>query len=512
MRALIATLALATTLGAVETSAISRKELAEYYGSVKNLKKEELKTALYDIVKSHKAISYGSGATNSTWWAFYVTDKTDDGQVLNRYSDETFYFGNRGESVSGMNIEHSFPKSWWGGDKNNAYKDLFNLYPSPSDDNGQKSNYPMGYVTDVKYDSGEGYDKVGTGMVNGKSQSCWEPGDGWKGDFARAYMYMAVCYQDLTWVNMGLQTLQCDTWPTLRQWAQELYTEWSATDKVDNIEVSRNEAVYGIQENRNPFVDFPFLCEYIWGDSVDVAFNPVNAVSTATDDTRYGCYEPATPSTPEPSPYIYYADCTSNYGGMTATIISPSDGSLSNVWTKSSTYGWKASAYISGTKQASEATVTTPEIDLSEYKDITLTFEHAVKFAASPSSVLSVEVECEGKVTTLSVPTWPAGDSWTFYDSGEVSLDDYAGKTIKLIFRYTSSTSEASTWEVREIKVHGEKVTSSLSDVEIAPSAPDFNLPYEVYSLDGKRIADTHIIRGIVIVRQNGHSWLISRQ
>ncbi|MDD7724887.1 MAG: choice-of-anchor J domain-containing protein, partial [Bacteroidales bacterium] len=192
--------------------------------------------------------------------------------------------------------------------------------------------------------------------------------------------------------------------------------------------------------------------------------------------------------------------------------ISPSDGSLSNVWTKSSTYGWKASAYISGAKQASEATVTTPEIDLSEYKDITLTFEHAVKFAASPSSVLSVEVECEGKVTTLSVPTWPAGDSWTFYDSGEVSLDDYAGKTIKLIFRYTSSTSEASTWEVREIKVQGEKVTSSLSDVEIAPSAPDFTLPYEVYSLDGKRIADIHIIRGIVIVRQNGHSWLISRQ
>lgn len=57
MKALIATLAIATTLGAVETSAISRKELAEYYGSVKNLKKEELKTALYDIVKSHKAIN-----------------------------------------------------------------------------------------------------------------------------------------------------------------------------------------------------------------------------------------------------------------------------------------------------------------------------------------------------------------------------------------------------------------------------------------------------------------------
>jgi len=103
-------------------------------------------------------------------------------------------------AVSGMNIEHSFPKSWWGGTENNAYKDLFNLYPSPSDDNSSKGNYPMAVVTNETSSGGEGFDKVGTGTVNGQSNTpCWEPGDGWKGDFSRGYMHMATCYQNFTW-------------------------------------------------------------------------------------------------------------------------------------------------------------------------------------------------------------------------------------------------------------------------------------------------------------------------
>lgn len=506
----MAALAVATLASSADALALTRQQLADYYATTLDLKNSALKDALYDIVKNHKEISYGSGSSNSTWWAFYVTDQADGGLVVNRYSDESFYFGSRGSSVSGMNIEHSFPKSWWGGSKNAAYKDLFNLYPSPSDDNGQKSNYPMGCVTEVKYDSGEGFDKVGYGTINGSTLMCWEPGDGWKGDFARAYMYMAVCYQNLTWVNTGLQTLQCDAWPTLRQWAQDLYTCWSGADKVDALEASRNEAVYGIQLNRNPFVDFPFLCQYIWGDSVDVAFDPRTAISTASDDSRYGSYAPSgLPSTDE-SPYIYYANCKTNFGGMTASVI---NGSLSAVWTQSETYGWKASAYSSGKSNASEATLTTPEIDLTgDYNSVTLSFEHAVKFAASPSSVLSVEVEADGVLSQLDIPTWPVGNSWDYYGSGDVSLNDFIGKKIRLIFRYTSTASEASTWEVKEVKVQGEKNSTAIQEIDLAPSSPDWAMPYEVYALDGHRIADIRSARGVVVVVQNGRSWLIRRK
>lgn len=513
MRLSTISLAVASLLVASSAQAVTREKLADYYQSADGLKKEALKTALYNILVDHTQIPYGSGSSKSTWWAFYVTDQTSDGKVLNRYSSAEFSFGTRGSAVSGMNIEHSFPKSWWGGTKNAAYKDLFNLYPSPSADNSQKSNYPMSKVVNVKYDSGEGYDKVGTGSVNGSTQSCWEPGDGWKGDFARAYMYMAVCYQDFTWTGTGLQTLESDTWPTLRQWAYELYRQWSASDKVDNIETARVDAVYGIQGNRNPFVDYPFLCEYIWGDSIDVVFDPANAITTASDDSRYGSYEPTPTPEPEPSPYIFYADCSSYFGDMTETLISPTDGTLSSVWQQSTSYGWKASAYVKSTNYASEATLETPELDLTDYSSATLTFSHAANYVSGDiTDVLSVEVECDGDVTVLTVPTWPSGSSWTYVESGDVSLDAFAGKKIKVIFRYTSTSSSACTWELKTIKVDGVKSSTAITDIESTPQcAPDFTQPYEAYLLNGMKVKDVNSVRGIVVVRQGGNSWLIRR-
>ena len=51
---------------------------------------------------------------------------------------------NQGAVGAGMNIEHSFPKSWWGKTEVQAYKDLYNLMPCKSKINSTKSNYPSG--------------------------------------------------------------------------------------------------------------------------------------------------------------------------------------------------------------------------------------------------------------------------------------------------------------------------------------------------------------------------------
>ncbi len=162
------------------------------------------------------------------------------------------YYGSRGDAVSGMNIEHSFPKSWWGGSSNNAYKDLYNLMPSESKINSSKLNYAMGLV--VSGSGGNGYTKVGTGPDGFK---VWEPADEWKGAFARGYMYMATAYQDFTWSGEGLKSLTTGDYPTLQPWASELYMEWARQYKVDEIKVTRNERVGALQNNRNPYVDFP---------------------------------------------------------------------------------------------------------------------------------------------------------------------------------------------------------------------------------------------------------------
>lgn len=278
-----------TILCSMTASAITRSELAEYAQSLKGLKKESLKTKVHKLIGSPDVLAYGKGY-KKTWWGFYLTDRIEStNECVNRYSNRQFYFTSQGAVISDMNIEHSFPKSWWGGDTNlPASKDLYNLYPSDSKANSSKSNYPMGIVESVEEES-EGYDKVGKGTIDGqKGQWCWEPGNQYKGDFARAYMYMATAYQNLTWnLEKSQNQLQNDAWPTLKPWAYTLYLKWLKNDPVDELEVNRNEAVAGIQHNRNLFVDYPYLAEYIWGDSINVAFDPYTSITTAIDDTRY---------------------------------------------------------------------------------------------------------------------------------------------------------------------------------------------------------------------------------
>lgn len=297
--------------------AITRQNLINYASSLKGLNKSKLKTAIFNNMQPKMIHSYGSGY-NSTWWSFYYTDRiASNNECINRYSDDKFYFGNSntGSAISGMNIEHSMPKSWWGGNENQAYKDLFNLYPSPTSVNSDKSNYPMCTVTDADSDKSNSYTTIGHSDINGTYQWCFEPCDFYKGDFCRGYMYMVTVYQNLTWSSgqsRGLETMDQNDWPTFKEWAYVLYLLWNEMDPVDEVEIDRNNAIYEeIQYNRNLFVDYPYLAEYIWGDSTDVAFNPETSITTADDDDRY--------ITTNPSGTIVSAPIFSPAGGTYTT-------------------------------------------------------------------------------------------------------------------------------------------------------------------------------------------------
>lgn len=258
-----------TSVSIVAAATMSAQIPDGYYDSLRGKKGAELKTAVHEIIKVANVLDYGSGA-GKTWQGFYSTDRLENGQCVDRYSNDIRYFTAENTPPSGMNIEHSFPKSWWGGSSNQAYKDLFNLMPSEIRINSAKANYPMGVVKKSKTDNG--CTKVGTGD-NG--YQLWEPADKWKGDFARSYMYMATAYQNFTWKGtQALQILEQNDYPTLQEWAYTLYVAWSREDPVSEMEVTRNNAVCDIQSNRNPYVDFPNLMEYVWGDSVDYAFDP----------------------------------------------------------------------------------------------------------------------------------------------------------------------------------------------------------------------------------------------
>ena len=237
-----------------------------YYNSIDGKRGQDLKNAVHQLLKNHTVMTY-----SSLWYHFQSTDChfENPNQVWDMYSNITRYY--RGSSaVSGMNREHSFPKSWWGGTQVDAYTDLNHLYPSDADANLAKNNYPLGEVSTASFNNG--CTKVGTPMAGqgGGCSTVFEPDDEYKGDFARTYFYMATCYQDYTWKYTYM--VSNSSWLTLNQWSINLLLKWSREDPVSDKEVARNDAVYKIQNNRNPFIDNPLLAEYIWGNHYGEAF------------------------------------------------------------------------------------------------------------------------------------------------------------------------------------------------------------------------------------------------
>ena len=247
----------------------------QYYRKAEGLRGTELKEALHNLIQPTFVLDYGGGV-GKTWSGFWQTDQMEDMQVRDRYSNTVRYFNPDMSAVSNMNIEHIWANSWWGHVKNNAYQDLFNLYPADATANGRKSNNPIGIVDGtIAYTNG--VTKVGksTSYRADSLITVWEPADQWKGDFARTYFYMATCYSHMTslWTTTeGLLTVDPNSPLLMRPWVYNLMLEWAEADPLDEIEQDRCDAICEIQGNRNPFVDYPELCYYIWGDKADEQF------------------------------------------------------------------------------------------------------------------------------------------------------------------------------------------------------------------------------------------------
>ena len=256
---------------------------AGYYTSLDGKSGQALKDAIHELALRHTTLSYGS-----LWIYFAETDcqAEDHSKVWDMYSNKTYYFRGGTSGVYGMHKEHSMPKSWWGGyDETQGYAgytDINHLYPSDGDANMAKSNYPLGEVSNPFFDNGAtrvGSPKSGQG---GGSNSVFEPDDRYKGDFARTYFYMACAYQHYTWRYTYMMTN--NSWKSLNDWSIDLLCRWARNDAVSDKEVDRNEAVQKHQNNRNPFIDFPELFEYIWGNRQGQVFYVSDA---GVDTTSY---------------------------------------------------------------------------------------------------------------------------------------------------------------------------------------------------------------------------------
>lgn len=243
-----------------------------YYHNADSKKGAELKTALHDIVSHASMLPYGFGE-GATWWAFSQIDvKNNAGEVYDIYSNKQRYYTDTVNytAVAGMHIGHAMASTWWAGNFNEASADLHNLMPVDGDANYAKSYFPLGEVgSNVTFNNH--LSKVGNNTVQGYTGLAFEPDDEFKGDFARIYFYMVTKYEHLSQLWQSPMT-DNNTYPTLQPWAANMLLQWHRQDPVSQKELDRNEAIFQLQGNRNPFVDYPQLAEHIWGNQMTTDF------------------------------------------------------------------------------------------------------------------------------------------------------------------------------------------------------------------------------------------------
>lgn len=238
-----------------------------YYTSADGRAGTDLIKALQSIITNgHQVVSY-----DGLWTAFRQTDNTADGRVWDMYSNCTFTWGsdqcgNYKNECDCYNREHSVPKSWFN-DAKPMYSDIVHLVPTDGKVNGMRSNYPFGEVGSATYTSDNG-SKLGSSNFSGYSGKVFEPADEYKGDFARIYFYMVTRYRNINFTQEdGGRTMFTYSNGTagLTTYATNLLLKWHREDPVSEKEKDRNDGIEDVQGNRNPFVDYPELAEYIWG-------------------------------------------------------------------------------------------------------------------------------------------------------------------------------------------------------------------------------------------------------
>lgn len=145
-----------------------------------------------------------------------------------------------------INIEHTWPQSRFSYkyDKGVQKADMHHLFPTDSKLNATRGNFKFAEVDKPEKALRCGLSKFGGSTLQGGH--FFEPPDAHKGNVARALFYFSVRYD-----------IKIDPF-------EEGYLhKWTKLDPVDDEERERNEEIFKIQGNRNPFIDFPELSDAI---------------------------------------------------------------------------------------------------------------------------------------------------------------------------------------------------------------------------------------------------------
>ncbi len=244
---------------------------AGYYNSAQGLSGNNLKVALYNIIKNHTQLSY-----NDLWTSFQQSDVKTNGKVWDMYSHNpsgaqpyeytfvTDQCGSYNSEGDCYNREHSWPQSWFNS-VTGPVSDMFHVFPTDGEVNGKRSNYPYGNVSNPSWTSMNG-GKLGPCTNAGYTQTVFEPINEYKGDVARGYFYMSTRYysEDASWT-----TSDATNKANILPWQINVLLAWHHQDPVSPKEIARNNKIYtSYQNNRNPYIDNPQWADSVWASGV----------------------------------------------------------------------------------------------------------------------------------------------------------------------------------------------------------------------------------------------------
>lgn len=235
-------------------------QIPAYYSSIDftqsgNALKAQLATL---ITNTHTtSLSYSPGV----WDALKQTDlnPNNSAQVFLVYGYNDFdavYKNDRTDDVNNIcssscptgawNREHCYPKSLGNPDLGTS---------------GPGSDPHHIRAADVTFNADRGNRLYTDGEGDaGPVSTFWYPGDEWKGDIARMMMYMYVRYDSRCLANNVASSPN-----TYHVDMPDIFLEWNEEDPVNFYEMNRNNIIEGLQGNRNPFIDNPYLATRIWG-------------------------------------------------------------------------------------------------------------------------------------------------------------------------------------------------------------------------------------------------------
>ncbi len=282
-----------------------------HYDGIDNKSEEALFNAVSAAAnQGYKKISYDG--------LYNAYEKTDmkNGKIWDMYSDCSFptgdKCGNYKNECDCYNREHSVPQSWWGGGTGNQGSDIFHVIPTDGKVNGMRSNLPFGEVGSASYTSGNGC-KVGTSSFSGYTGKVFEPIDEYKGDLARGILGAMTKWKG-NWTESNGNVVFTGTYTKssnfgLKPYAMNLFLKWHRQDPVSQKELDRNNGIEDTQGNRNPFIDYPELVEYIWGNKKGQTVKLSSLCSAYTGDCTGG-EDGATLYYPDPYSTLTLDECT----------------------------------------------------------------------------------------------------------------------------------------------------------------------------------------------------------